>query len=92
MTRPIAGVAAGFGPLQVSHSDSPGRIVNGPSGDARTKASQTTFANTVDHRIRFAYRAAFVTGTLERVIRHFAPDFPEPSLRQPVVPERVSIV
>lgn len=32
MERPIAGVAAGFGTPQVSHSDSPGRIVNGPSG------------------------------------------------------------
>jgi hypothetical protein len=45
------------------------------------KRVRRLFANTVDHRIRFAYRAAFVTGTLERVIRHFAPDFPEPSLR-----------
>jgi hypothetical protein len=56
------------------------------------KRVRRPFANTVDHRIRFAYRAAFVTGTLERVIRDFAPDFPEPSLRQPIVPERVGIV
>jgi hypothetical protein len=41
---------------------------------------------TIDHGIRFAYRAAFVTGALERFICGLAPDLAQPPFCQPIVP------
>lgn len=48
--------------------------------------------DTVDHSVRFAYRAAFVASAFERFVCDFTPQLAQLSFGQLVVPKGIGII